>query len=42
MTTPHRHTEASQRLPLMDTLLNLLAGCAMVMVSITFLAWLRF
>ncbi len=40
MTMPKAHPEANQRMPLMDTLLYLVAGSAMTMVSISFLAWL--
>jgi hypothetical protein len=41
MTTQNAHSEADQRFHLMDTLLYLVIGCAMTMVSFTFLAWLR-
>jgi hypothetical protein len=37
---PKAHPETNRRLPLMDTLLYLLAGSAMTMVSISFLTWL--
>ena len=40
MTTTNAHHKPSQRLPLMDTLLYLVAGGAMTMVSISFFAWL--
>jgi hypothetical protein len=40
MTMPKTQSEATQRIPLMDTLLYLAAGSAMTMVSISFLAWL--
>jgi hypothetical protein len=33
-------TQSSPRRPLMDTLLYLLTGSAMTMVSLSFLAWL--
>lgn len=38
--TTNTHTKSSQRRPLMDTLLYLLTGSAMTMVSLSFLAWL--
>lgn len=38
--TTKAHANSSQRRPLMDTLLYLLTGSAMTMVSLSFLAWL--
>lgn len=38
--TTNAPTKSSQRRPLMDTLLYLLTGSAMTMVSLSFLVWL--
>jgi hypothetical protein len=38
--TTNTHTNFSRRRPLMDTLLYLLTGSAMTMVSLSFLVWL--
>lgn len=38
MSTPN----ATQRLGFMDTVFYLVAGSAMIFISITFLTWLRF
>jgi hypothetical protein len=41
MNTPKATTGAARRLGLMDTVLSLVAGSAMIFISITFLLWLR-
>jgi len=42
MPSQNNHSGSSQRLNLMDTLLYLVAGSAMIFISLTFLLWLRY
>jgi hypothetical protein len=42
MPSQNNQSGSSQRLNLMDTLLYLVAGSAMIFISLTFLLWLRY
>ena len=42
MTSQNDQSRSFQRLNLMDTLLYLVAGSAMIFISLTFLLWLRY
>jgi len=42
MTSQNNQSRSFQRLNLMDTLLYLVAGSAMIFISATFLLWLRY
>ena len=42
MSKGHEQNSTTANFNLMDTVLYLVAGCAMVFISFTFLLWLRF